>query len=57
MSKWNKCQICGRFISYQDISENKAKHNGYYTSDGEEAFDTYHLTCLTPLAAREDGLT
>jgi len=42
---WSKCQVCGKFISYDDLAEGKAKHEYYTDSRGEEAFDTYHVKC------------
>lgn len=35
---WNKCEVCGKFISYQDIIDGKATHvciepDNYFSSE------------------------
>ena len=41
---WNRCQECGRFVSFHDLSEGKALYqeltpSSYYT------FETWELVC------------
>lgn len=41
-----KCIDCGRFISYKDIEEGKAKSERSYAWDGEPIEDYYiHVNC------------
>ena len=42
---WNKCQVCGRFISYEELDNGDAEHSVYINSKGEEESDTYHIRC------------
>ena len=42
-----KCDICGRFVSYADLDNEKAKHN-LVTPDSAytfEKWETYHVAC------------
>lgn len=44
---WNKCDICGRIISFQDFADDKAKHILLEPSSdlGVERYETYHNIC------------
>jgi acetyl-CoA carboxylase beta subunit len=41
---WNKCDVCGRIISYADIQSGKAIHN-MKTPDSEVSFETWENLC------------
>ena len=48
MDKWNKCDICGRFIAYDDFTNGKAINN-LLLPDSDltiETWETVHKTCL-----------
>lgn len=41
---WNKCEVCGRIISYADLASGKAIHN-MKTPDSEVSFETWETLC------------
>ena len=44
---WNRCEICGRFISYDDFADGKATHV-LVNPDAygfEEKWSTFHNKC------------
>lgn len=53
MNNWNRCNECGKFISYQDFTDGKATHKIFSmmtrSVDGElehdEMYDTFHHSC------------
>jgi hypothetical protein len=42
-----KCDICGRFVSYDDLRSEKAVHQMLEPDNhfGPETWDTYHIKC------------
>lgn len=46
---WNKCNVCGQFIAYQEFVDETAV-NVLVNPDAygsEELWDTYHVRCET----------
>jgi acetyl-CoA carboxylase beta subunit len=41
---WNKCDVCGKIISYADLESGKAIHN-MKTPDSEVSFETWETLC------------
>lgn len=46
---WNRCDVCGKFISYQDFAENKARRvllapDSYLTEETWETLCEQHNT-------------
>ncbi len=54
---WNRCNICGKFIAYQDFVDGTATNNcievGVQDMNGEwdrdEYLDTFHNICRGPV--------
>ncbi len=47
---WNRCQVCGQFISFEDIAEGRALHEQLEPDSdlGVEKWVTECPTCLDP---------
>lgn len=44
---WNRCDICGRFISMADFPDKATRHLLTPDSDrSEEKYETYHNSCF-----------
>ena len=45
--RWNKCNVCGRFIAYSDFETGKAVNvlTNPSAYGAEEEWDTYHVAC------------
>ena len=45
--KWNRCNICGRFISYKDFVNGKAVNKLITPSSlfTDESYDIFHIKC------------
>ena len=41
---WNKCDVCGRIISYADLESGKAIHN-MKTPDSDVSFESWETLC------------
>jgi acetyl-CoA carboxylase beta subunit len=41
---WNKCDVCGRIISYADLESGKAVHR-MKTPDSEVSYETWETLC------------
>lgn len=41
----NRCNHCGRFISYKDFREGLAKSRNGYEMDGSEYYDAWYVVC------------
>lgn len=41
---WNKCQECGRLISYDDIQSGKATHT-MLTPDSDVSYESWETLC------------
>ena len=41
---WNKCDVCGRIISYADLESGKAIHN-MKTPDSDVSLETWETLC------------
>jgi acetyl-CoA carboxylase beta subunit len=41
---WNKCDVCGRIISYADLESGKAIHN-MKTPDSDVSYETLETLC------------
>ena len=41
---WNKCDICGKFISFKDFQQNMAIRN-LKTPDSDWSFEEYATRC------------
>ena len=44
MSTTLKCDVCGRFISYQDLEDGKAKHV-MITPDSDVSYESFETLC------------
>jgi hypothetical protein len=49
---WNKCRGCGRFISFDDMQDNKAKCN--FTPDSHYSVECVEWICADCLDFYED---
>ncbi len=49
MHAWRRCIYCGKFVSYKDLDEGKAKSEFAYTpvyySEPFEEVEAYHVGC------------
>ncbi len=41
---WNRCNVCGRFVSYQDILDGKASHV-LVTPESLKTRETFETLC------------
>jgi CRISPR/Cas system-associated protein Cas10 (large subunit of type III CRISPR-Cas system) len=41
---WNRCEVCGRFISYDDIEDDKAIHR-MITPDSDMSCEEFETLC------------
>jgi hypothetical protein len=41
---WNKCDVCGKIISYADLESGKAIHN-MKTPDSDVSYETWETLC------------
>jgi hypothetical protein len=41
---WNKCDVCGRIISFADLESGKAIHN-MKTPDSDVSYETWETLC------------
>ena len=41
---WNKCEVCGRIISYVDLETGRAIHN-MKTPDSDVSYETWETLC------------
>ena len=48
---WNRCDVCGKFIALEDITDGKATHT-LLEPDSELGKETWETLC--PTHARED---
>jgi hypothetical protein len=42
---WNRCDYCGRFISYDDFEDGEARAEVGTSYDGDEYVDYWHVAC------------
>lgn len=44
---WNRCEYCGKFVSFKDIEEGKVVHKLLYPDSQftKETYETYHKSC------------
>ncbi len=56
--KWNQCQVCGRFIGFDDFASDPPKAKNVLVNPSaygaEEKWDTYHVACVEPLAEHDE---
>lgn len=44
MEPWNRCDVCGQFVSYEAIADGKAKHR-LLTPETEFTSETWETLC------------
>jgi len=53
MGKWNRCDVCGRFIGYADLVSGKAQR-WQTTPDTHFTVETYATLCANHTEAPDD---